>query len=286
MTAAGPPLIINLALTGMVPTKDMTPHVPIAVDEILEDVARCRELGATIVHVHARDRDGVPTSDPDVFGPIIEGIRTIDPELVVCATCSGRRARTVDERAGVLSLTGAAKPDMGSLTLGSLNFAREASINPPDVIRELARRMQAAGILPELEAFEPGMLAFAERLRREGLLPERPYVNVLLGNLGTAPASVAMLAAFLAVMPERATWALAGIGRFQLDAALLAIATGGGVRIGIEDNVHLDRGRKQLATNAQLVERVVRLADIAERPLATCREVRERLGLARPEVLG
>ena len=179
----------------------------------------------------------------------------------------------------MLSLTGPAKPDMGSLTLGSLNLAREASVNAPDVIRELAQRMQAAGIAPELEAFEPGMLAFAERLRQEDLLPERPYVNVLLGNLGTAPASVPMLAAFLAVMPERATWALAGIGRYQLDTALLAIATGAGVRIGIEDNIHLDRERTRLATNSQLVERVVRMAELAERPLATPRQVRDRLGL-------
>jgi 3-keto-5-aminohexanoate cleavage enzyme len=283
--AATEPLIVNVALTGMVPTKALTPHVPITVDEILEDVARCRELGAAIVHVHAREDDGTPSSDPAVFAPIIEGIRAIDPELVVCASCSGRGGRGVDARAAVLSLTGDARPDMASLTLGSLNFPREASVNAPDVIRELARRMQAAGIVPELEAFEPGMLAFAERLCQEGLVPDRPYVNILLGNLGTAPASVAMLAAFLAVMPARATWALGGIGRFQLDTAMLAVAAGGGVRIGIEDNLHLDRARTQLATNAQLVERVVRMAEIAERPLATPRQVRDRLALARPQVL-
>ena len=273
------PLTINVALTGMVPMKADTPHVPISVEEILEDAAACRELGAAMFHVHAREPDGTPTHRAEAFAPIIEGIRAIDPDIVVCATCSGRRTPDVDDRAEVLTLTGSAKPDMASLTLGSLNFAREASVNPPEVIRELARRMDAAAVLPEIEAFEPGMLAFATRLQSEGLLPDDLYVNVLLGNLGSAPASASMLAAFLAVMPPGAAWAVGGLGRFQLDATLLAMAAGGGVRVGLEDNIHFDRERTRLATNADLVRRVAALAELAERPLADPREVREILNL-------
>jgi len=273
------PLIVNLAPTGMVPTRESSPHVPLTTTEILDDVARCRELGIAIVHVHARGADGAPSGDPEDVGPIVEGIRAIDPELVVCVSCSGRRDPSLETRAAVLDLDGAARPDMASLTLGSNNFLREASINAPDVVRGLAARMLERGIVPELEVFEPGMLASVGRLVERGILRPPHYVNVLLGNPGTAPLSPAMLAAFLAVMPGDATWALAGIGRCQLDAALLAIATGGHVRVGLEDNLWYDRGRTRPATNAELVARVAAAAELAERPLATPAQARERLGL-------
>lgn len=276
-------LIINLALTGMVPTREMTPHVPLTTSEILDDVARCAELGATMIHVHARDAAGLPTTDPDAFALIIEGIRRIDPELIVCATCSGRFARTVEQRSGVLDLTGDARPDMGSLTLGSNNFVQQASVNSPETIRGLAARMLERGIRPELEVFEPGMLNFGLYLAEKGLIPTPAYVNILLGNLGTAPATPGMLGAFLAMVPDDWTWAAAGIGRYQLDANMLAIASGGQVRVGLEDNIWWDGGRTRLATNAMLVERVVQLAEIAGRPLATATEARARLGMVRAQ---
>lgn len=273
------PLIINLAPTGMVPTRASSPHVPLTTDEILRDVEGCRALGVAIIHVHARAADGTPSSDPDDVAPIVEGIRSIDPELVVCVTCSGRREPSLEARAAVLDLDGAARPDMASLTVGSNNFLREASVNAPDVIRELAARMGERGIVPELEVFEPGMLAFAGHLAQRGILRPPHYVNILLGNPGTAPLSPAMLAAFLAVLPDATTWALAGIGHAQLDASLLAIATGGHVRVGLEDNLWLDRARTRPATNAALVERIVSAAELAERPIATPAQTRERLGL-------
>jgi len=273
------PLIVNLAPTGMVPTKDLTPHVPVTVEEILTDVERCCALGASIVHLHARDEQGRPTHRAEYFAPLVEGVRAIDPELVVCVTCSGRYVTSLDERAEVLDLDGAAKPDMASLTLGSNNFITTPSVNPPEVIRGLAERMRERGVVPELEVFEPGMLAFGRHLAREALVGEDCYVNILLGNLGTSPLSPASLAGFLAEMPERWTWALAGIGRFQLDASTMAIAAGGHVRVGIEDNVWFDRARKVHATNAALVSRVAAIAELAERPLATPAEARARLGL-------
>jgi 3-keto-5-aminohexanoate cleavage enzyme len=281
MTSAEP-LIINLAPTGMIPTKGMTPHVPTSCEEILEDVARCRELGACIVHVHARESDGTPSHRAELFAPIVEGIRRIDPEMIVCVSCSGRYVSELEKRAEVLDLDIGAKPDMASLTLGSNNFAREASVNPPEVIVGLAERMRERGIAPEIEVFEPGMLSFAAHLVRRGVLPESCYVNILLGNLGTSPVSPGILGAFLGLLPEGWIWAAAGLGRYQLDTNLLAIAAGGHVRVGLEDNIWWDRERTRLATNPELVERVARSAELAGRPIATPGEARERLGLRRP----
>ena len=277
----GEPLIINVALTGMVPTKQMTPHVPVSEEEILEDAARCAELGASILHVHARHEDEAPSHRSELYAALIEGIRAIDPELVVCVTCSGRRTPGVDERAEVLELTGDAKPDMGSLTLGSNNFHRDASINPPEVIEELAHRMKERGIKPELEVFEPGMVSFGRHLVRKGLIEEPCYVNILLGNLATSPLSPGSLAMFLSLIPDDWTWAVGGIGRAQLDANAMAVAAGGHVRVGLEDNIWWDRGRSRHATNSMLVGRVAQLAELAERPIATPALVRERLGLKR-----
>jgi 3-keto-5-aminohexanoate cleavage enzyme len=275
------PLIINLAPTGMVPTREMTPHVPISTAEILADVERCRAHGVAIVHVHARDADGRPSHRAEHYAPIVAGIRAIDRELVVCVTCSGRFAPDVDARAEVLTLEGDAKPDMASLTLGSNNFARQASVNAPETIRALAERMRERAIVPELEVFEPGMVAFGRHLVETGLIEAPCYVNVLLGNPGTSRLSPGSLGAFLAEMPDDWTWAVAGIGRHQLAANAMAIAAGGHVRVGLEDNIWFDRARTTPATNEQLVARVARLAGELERPLATPAEVRRRLGLPR-----
>jgi uncharacterized protein (DUF849 family) len=272
-------LIVNLAPTGMVPTKEMTPHVPVSVEEILEDVGRSRELGASIVHVHARDDAGTPTHLPERFAPIIEGIREIDPELVVCVTCSGRFVSALEDRAAVLSLNGGAKPDLASLTLGSNNFRTQASVNSPEVISGLAERMKEHGIQPELEVFEPGMIGTGRMLAERGLIEGNPFVNVILGNPGTAPADPSMLAAFLSQIPDGWNWSLGGIGRHQLAANALAIATGGHVRVGLEDNIWWDRERTEHATNPRMVARVAELAELCERPIATPAETRALLGL-------
>jgi 3-keto-5-aminohexanoate cleavage enzyme len=285
LPAGGPePLIINLAPTGMVPTKEHTPHVPISTDEILEDVAACRELGASIIHVHARDESGLPTHRLEYFAPIVEGIREIDPELIVCVTCSGRYVSALEDRAEVLELKGSAKPEMASLTLGSNNFVRQASVNPPEVIRGLAEAMNERGIRPELEVFEPGMVSFARRMLEEGLIEEPCYFNILLGNPGTSPLDPQVLSAFLGLLPPRSTWGLAGIGRYQLDANFAAVTLGGHVRTGLEDNIRWDRAGAELATNPALVRRVVELAELAERPVATPAWTRAKLGL--PKLAG
>lgn len=276
-----PKLIVNLAPTGMVPTRRDSPHVPITPDEIASDVARCRRLGAAIVHLHARDEAGAPTYRPDVYREIIRKVKAASPDIVICVSTSGRTFRTLEERGAVLDLDGDLKPEMASLTLGSMNFPKQASVNEPAMIEALAARMHERGIVPELEVFDLGMLDYAKYLFQRGVLKPPVYVNLLLGSLGTLGATPLNLALLVQALPQQATWAAAGIGRFQFPMNALAIASGGHVRVGLEDSLFQDAGKTRLATNATLVERLVHVAGACERALATPDEARAAIGLGR-----
>lgn len=273
------PLIINLAPTGMVPTRAQSHHVPLMPQEIAADVARCVALGVSMVHIHARDEDGAPTEDPAVYEEIIDAIRAGTPEVVVVVSTSGRLASEVERRSTALYLDGRFKPDMASLTLGSMNFAASASVNDPQTIIRLAKIMQERGIKPELEVFDIGMVNFAKILIDKGLIAPPFYFNILLGNPGTAQATLLHLAAIISDLPPQSVWSLAGVGRFQTRANALGVVMGDGVRVGLEDNLWLDAARTQLATNAQLVQRVVNQAEALDRAIATPRTVRTMLGL-------
>jgi uncharacterized protein (DUF849 family) len=275
-------LIINLCPTGMVPTRADTPHVPLTPAEVAADVRRCADAGASIVHIHPRDADGRPTQDPVIAASFIRAVREATPDIVACITTSGRVHHELEGRAKVLELDGDARPEMASLTLGSLNFPKEASINAPETIQGLARRMQECGIVPELEIFDAGMLDYAEYLRGRGLLGGPTYANILLGSLGALAATPFNLALLVERLPPGATWAAAGIGRFQFRMNRLAIAMGGGVRVGLEDNIWYDDDRTELATNPRLVERLVAIARAMGREPATPALVRERLGISAP----
>lgn len=274
------PLIVNVALTGMVPTKAENPAVPITPVEIADDAARCVRAGASIVHVHARDENGAPTWHASVYAEIIALIRERCPEAIVCVSTSGRLWSEFDKRAEVLDLGGPLKPDLASLTLGSLNFPGQASVNDPETIVALAERMRERGITPELEIFDLGMTDYAQFLRdREILRP--PFVfNLILGSLGTLSATPLHLALLTGALPVCSTWAGAGIGRFQLPVNALAIASGGHVRVGLEDNLWLDPRKERPATNLALVERIVTLARASERELATPAQARELMRLS------
>lgn len=272
-------LIINLCPTGMVPTRADTPHAPLTPSEVAADVRRCADAGASIVHVHPRDAEGRPTQDAATAASFIRAVREATPDIVVCITTSGRVQHALEGRVKVLELEGDARPEMASLTLGSLNFPRAASINAPETIQGLARRMQERGIVPELEIFDAGMLDYAEYLRERGLLGGPTYANILLGSLGTLAATPLNLALLVERLPRGATWAAAGIGRFQFRMNRLAIAMGGGVRVGLEDNIWYDDDRAELATNPRLVERLVTIARAMGREPATPGLVRERLGI-------
>jgi 3-keto-5-aminohexanoate cleavage enzyme len=275
-----PPLIVNAAITGMVPRRDRVPHVPVTAEQIVADAQACFEAGATIVHVHARASDESPAWRREAYAAFIPEIRERCPGIVVCASTSGRTFVELDQRADVLALDGDAKPDMASLTLGSLNFRDVASINAPQMIRALAERMAAAGIRPEVEVFDTGMAYMAHTLQAEGLLPDPIYVNVLLGSPNTAPARLGDLASLVDALPAGAVWAAAGIGAFQLKMNALAVFAGGHVRTGLEDNAHFDHATRSPATNGELVSRVIELARIAGRPVSTAEQTRAAIGLA------
>jgi len=254
--------IVNLAPTGVIPTKEMTPHVPLSAAEITDDVFQCHEIVITTVHLHVRDEYGRPTLRPDLYGKVIEEIRRHAPELVICVSLSGRSAGTLDERAAPLrELRGGVKPDMGSLTLSSLNFPSQASLNGPETVKYLAGLMKELGILPELEVFDLGMANYAGYLLEKGFLEPPLYANVFLGNIDGAQVDMIEAGALLRRLPSLTYWSMAGIGEAQLPANALGIAMGGGVRVGIEDSIWFPPGRRVKATNTMHVRRIRQLSE-------------------------
>ncbi len=172
-------LLLNYAPTGMIPTKEMTPYVPITVQEIIEDVHEAVEIGITMVHLHARDaRTEKPAYKAEIYRDIIEGIRKFSGDLVITVSLSGRNFNEFEKRAEVLQLTGNAKPDMGSLTLSSLNFNKQVSVNAPEMVQALAREMLDRGILAELEAFDNGMINYSRYLAEKELIEPPFYFNL------------------------------------------------------------------------------------------------------------
>lgn len=275
-------LIINAALTGMVPQKRDNPHTPIAPAEIIADARRCHAAGASIIHVHARDAAGRPDWHKEAYAEIIAGIRAACPGILISATTSGRTDNSFACRSDVLDLTDDVKPDFASLTLGSLNFPNQASVNEPRMIQALAEKMQQRGIVPELELFELGMADYARRLIQLGLLQPPFYANVLLGSLGTLAATPDNLVTLVRALPPGTTWSAAGIGRFQFYVNSMAITMGGHVRVGLEDNLWFDAARTEPATNVRLIERLVKLAQCAGRDIASPAEARALIGLPAP----
>lgn len=265
----------------MIPTKDMTPHVPISVQEIVEDVHRAVEIGISMVHLHAREEaTGEPTYRAQVYERIIAGIRAFSGDLVICVSLSGRTFSEFEQRSEVLHLDGNVKPDMGSLTLSSLNFNKVASVNSPDMIQALAGEMKACNIAPELEAFDAGMINYARYLHKKELLSPPFYFNLLLGNIACAQADLLHAGTMVRDLPADSYWSLAGVGDSQLPMNSVAVAMGGGVRVGLEDNIYYDQARTKLATNVDLLRRIHAIAQANGRPLMTSSQVRRILGLA------
>jgi uncharacterized protein (DUF849 family) len=254
--------IINYVPTGMVPTKRMTPHVPVCIHEIVEDVHAAYEAGITIVHLHARDElTEEPSSSPETYARLIEGIRVFAKDLVICVSLSGRTFNEFIKRSAPLELTGDLKPDMGSLTLSSLNFTQAASVNAPDMIQGLARAMRDRGIVPELEVFDLGMINYAKYLKAKELIQPPYYFNVLLGNIAGAQGDLLSAGLMVRDLPPQSLWSLGGIGETQLSANMLALSTG------------------TLARNLDLLGRVHRMAEALERRIMTSREFRRLMRL-------
>ena len=263
----------------MVPTREQNPFVPITPEQIADDAGKCRAVGASIFHLHARDESGAPDYRSEIYREIILGVRERCPDAIICVSTSGRNFKTFEQRSEVLNLDGDAKPEMASLTLGSMNFPQQASVNEPAMIKKLADAMSERGIVPELEVFDLGMISYAEYLIERKILREPFYFNILLGSLGTLSATAHHLATAVQSLPSGSTWAGAGIGRFQLLVNSMAITMGGNVRVGIEDNLLFDQDTREHAKNPALVERLARVSAAVERPIATPDEARKIIGL-------
>jgi uncharacterized protein (DUF849 family) len=273
------PLIINAALTGMIPTRARVPHVPLTAGEVVDDAARCFEAGARIVHLHARDAEERPEWRRSAYEEMIPEIRRRCPGVVVCVTTSGRYVSEIDRRADVLLLEGEARPDLASLTLGSLNFGTGPSINSIDTIEELGRRMADAGIRPELEIFDVGMAHLAYRLLTRGLIEPPLYANLLLGFPNSAPANARGLLALIETLPAETCWSVGALGAFQRPMTTLAAVIGGHIRTGLEDNPWADTEGVVPTTNEQLVLTASSAgAQVGRQPAAT-EETRDLLGL-------
>jgi len=268
-------LIIKAALTGMIPTKEDNPYVPVSPEEIIKDGCKAIENGATVLHIHARDETGMPTHKKEIFKEIFDGIKEEYPDIIICATTSGRVVPQVEHRSEVLSLN----PEMASLTVGSMNFPQHPSVNPPETIKKLATIMKEKNILPEIEVFESGFINYAVYLARKGYLKEPLHFNMLLGSLGSVPANLRDLTYLVDSLPKNATWSATGIGRFQTQINVAAILMGGHVRVGIEDSIYYQYPLKKLTTNEMLIKRIVRLSKELGREIATIKDARKILNL-------
>jgi uncharacterized protein (DUF849 family) len=270
------PCILTVAITGSVPTKKDSPAVPITVPEQIESTHAAYEAGAALVHVHVRNDDGTTTSDPDRFGRFLAGIRKHCPDMIVQFSTGGRSGMG-KERGAMLHL----KPEMASLTTGSVNFAKIIYENHPTLINDLASSMLANDIKPEIEIFDLAMLYNAAKLVADGLLKAPVHVQFVLGIPGALPADREVLEFELAQLERMlpgATWTAAGIGRHQLTVNEWALELGGHCRTGLEDNLRFDKERLA-ASNAELVKRVAELTPKFGRSVATPAEARRILRL-------
>lgn len=264
-------IIVNFCPTGMIPNKVDTQHVPISPEEIIEQVHESYEIGITMVHLHARQENGVPTWQPHVYQKIFEGVRKYCPELIICGSTSGRNFSEFEKRSAVIEL----EPDMCSLTLSSLNFMKHASVNAPDIVQKLALKMKDFGVSPELECFDLGMINYGNYLISKGYVEGPYYWNLLFGNIAGMQNNFLSIGAAVAQIPKGHFISLAGLGRSQLSVNASAIAQGYGVRVGLEDNIYFNVKRKEMATNTDLVKRVHNLIEINQNEFFTPKEFGE-----------
>jgi len=276
----GKKFILNFTPTGLIPTKEITEKVPVTPEEIVEDVLEASELGANMVHLHAREPDtGLPSYKKEIYAEIINGIRKKNKEIILCVSTSGRTFFEFEKRSEVLDLGGELKPDFGSLTLSSLNFNKQASVNTPEMIQRLAGKMKDKRIRPELEAFDLGMINYAKYLIKKNLTTPPYYFNFILGNIACAQPDLLSLGLMVKDLPGNAIWSAGGIGNAQLKMNSMALIAGGGVRVGIEDNIWFDEERTALASNRALIERTLLIAKALGCTPYKQSEARELLGV-------
>ena len=270
------PVIITVAITGALPRKKDNPAVPVTPAEQIESTHEAFEAGASLVHIHVRNPDESPASDPALYGAVQEGVRKHCPGMIVQFSTGGR-GRDQAARGAMLDL----RPDMASLATGSVNFPTNIYENPPDFIEQLARTMLEYDIKPEVEVFDLAMLYNAANLLRKGLIKDKPHVQFVLGvpnAMPMRPTVFNFLRSELDDVLPGATWVAAGIGRFQWEVNRMCLEAGGHCRTGLEDNTRFDATRLA-ASNAELVRKVVEACELYNRRPATAAEARQILGL-------
>ncbi|WP_108502728.1 3-keto-5-aminohexanoate cleavage protein [Paracoccus indicus] len=269
--------IICVAITGSLPGKENNPAVPISIAEQIESTQEAFESGATIAHCHVRDDAGKPTSDPERFALLLEGLRKHCPGMIVQLSTGGRSGAGRD-RGGMLRLS----PDMASLAVGSNNFPNRVYENSPELVDWLAAEMVAHGVMPEIEAFDLSHILQAAIMHKDGRLPNRPYVQFVMGVKNAMPVDRDVFNYYIhtvrRLFGQDVPWCAAGIGPNQIVLNEWAISSGGHARTGLEDNVRIDRDTLA-PSNAALVRRAVELCEKYERPVATWQQARDILGL-------
>lgn len=272
------PCIITVAITGSLPTKANNPAVPITVEEQVESTQAAFEAGASLVHAHVRNEDGTPTSDPEKFGRLLEGIRKHCPGMIVQFSTGGRSGAG-EERGGMIPL----KPDMASLATGSCNFPTRVYENAPQLVDWLADVMKTHGVKPEVEAFDLSMIFKAVEMAQDGKIVGPLHVQFVMGVKNAMPVDREVFAFYVQTLKRLApdaTWTGAGIGRHQDTLQRWALEQGGHVRTGLEDNVRLDK-HTLAPSNAALVERAAALCAEYDRHPASAAEARALLSLPR-----
>ena len=270
------PCILCVAITGSLPTKADNPAVPISLQEQIESTQSAFEAGATIAHCHVRNKDQTPSSDPEKFAALLEGLKEYCPGMVVQFSTGGRSGAGT-ERGRMLPLA----PDMASLSVGSNNFPTRVYENPPDLVNWLASEMKKYRVTPEVEAFDLSHILTAIRMYDRNELYGKLYVQFVMGVKNAMPADKEVFDLYVKFMNERAPnaeWCAAGIGANQIIVNEWAIAAGGHTRAGLEDNVRLDKNTLA-PSNAALIQRAAEICEKYERPVATWRQTREILNL-------
>lgn len=270
------PLIITAAITGAETTKKMNPNLPTSPEEQARAADECVKAGAAVIHLHVRGKDGKASQSLKDFKASIEAIRTAcNPKPIIQISTGGAVGAPMEERIRpIVEL----KPEMASLNIGSLNFGDDVFINHPLDVKKLAKHMQELKVIPEVEVYDAGHIDIAKRLVKEGLLKHPVHYQFVLGVPGALGGEARNLTFMADSIDKEDGWAVAGVGRYQLPLAMMAVVMGGHVRVGFEDNVFYHKG-VLAKSNAELVARVKRIADEFARPVATPDEARKFLGI-------
>ncbi|GAB1365488.1 3-keto-5-aminohexanoate cleavage protein [Candidatus Cloacimonadaceae bacterium] len=272
------PLILTAAITGAETSRKDQPNLPITPEEQAREAKACFEAGARVVHLHVREDDGSPTQRLERFRDSINAIRAAVPEIIIQISTGGAVGEPFEKRLAPLAL----KPDMGTLNAGTLNFGNDIFINHPTDIVRLAQAFKEYGVVPEVEVYESGMIDVVAKLVKQGHIVHAPlhmqFVLGVPGGMSGKPKNLLYMIEHLASEIPSATWAVAGIGRWHLPTAMLALVSGGHIRCGFEDNIFYHKGIVA-ESNAQLIARIARIASEIGRPLATPAQTREILAL-------